>query len=83
MIWKPNINRTQVIKLKHVEKICILLNCTPNDLLVWKADVHIALPDNHSLKALERKPEEEDLYQTLRNLPFKELKNIAGMVRGK
>jgi DNA-binding Xre family transcriptional regulator len=69
------------MRLDHLEKICILLNCTPNDLLVWKAGAHSVLPENHALKALQPKPETYNLYQTLRDLPINELRTIAGLIR--
>lgn len=41
------------IQIAHLEAMCKLLNCTPNDLFIWqpgKADVNIK--DTHALKEL-------------------------------
>ncbi len=76
-------NKINSIHFGHLEKLCILLNCTPNDLLVWKANAHAILPDKHALTALRHQAEEGDLYQALRKLPLHELKNIAGLVHNK
>ncbi len=69
------------MRLDHLEKICIALNCTPNDLLVWKADANSTLSENHALKQLQHKPENDNLYQMLKNLPLHELKNLACLIR--
>ncbi len=68
------------MRFDHLEKLCNLLNCTPNDLLTWRPDANTPLPDSHALKQLQHKPEEENLYQTLKSLPLQELKNIAGLI---
>lgn len=28
----------KALSFKHMEKLCLLLHCTPNDLLLWTAD---------------------------------------------
>ncbi len=73
-------NKIRNIRFDHLEKICILLNCTPNDLMAWQENAHTILHNNHPLKQMQHKPEEDNLYHTLRGLPLQELKHIAGLV---
>ena len=68
------------MRLDHLEKVCILLNCTPNDLLVWKKDTDTSLSEKHALNTLRHEGEDDNLYETLGNIPFSELKNIAVLV---
>ena len=40
--------------LESFEKVCLALNCTPNDLLEWVPSKNANLSPNHSLNALKR-----------------------------
>jgi len=40
--------------LETVEKLCLSLNCTPNDLLEWTPSKDMAANSTHSLNALKR-----------------------------
>ena len=40
--------------LETVEKLCLALNCTPNDLLEWVPSKDMATNSAHSLNALKR-----------------------------
>lgn len=40
--------------LETVEKLCLSLNCTPNDLLEWVPSRDMAANTTHSLNALKR-----------------------------
>ena len=40
------------IKIEQISKLCVLLNCTPNELFEWYPDTQTVLPENHALKAL-------------------------------
>lgn len=43
------------IKLKDLEKLCEIFNCTPNDIFNWKPDIESKLAANHQLHKLEKK----------------------------
>ena len=40
--------------LESFEKLCLALNCTPNDLLEWVPSKNMNLSSTHSLNALKR-----------------------------
>jgi DNA-binding Xre family transcriptional regulator len=42
------------LALDSFEKVCLALNCTPNDLLEWVPSKNVNLSPNHSLNALKR-----------------------------
>lgn len=42
----------KVISFRHIEKLCNVFNCTPNDLLVVTDGTAAALPENSALRAL-------------------------------
>lgn len=47
-------NSYNFINLEHISTICKAINCTPNDILVWKEDKNQPLPEGHQLKTLKR-----------------------------
>lgn len=50
-----------------MEKICRLLNCTPNEVIVFQPDESDTLQPNHQLRKLEKKslPNANQLFQSL------------------
>jgi DNA-binding Xre family transcriptional regulator len=71
------------VKVAHIEKICRLLNCTPNDLFEWKHDAQDDLPAEHALKSLDK----EDLKPVnvralLKDIPVEKLPEIEGLLKG-
>ena len=42
------------IKPDHLERLCLLLNCTPNDLFDWREDGKTVVHDTHALRTLTR-----------------------------
>lgn len=74
------LNQTNyVFRLKHAEIICKILNCTPNNLLNWKADNEEKLPDSHELHKLKK--DNSDLHQTLKEMSIEQLNQIALLIK--
>jgi DNA-binding Xre family transcriptional regulator len=61
------------IKLRYIELLCINLNCEPSDLFMWSPDKNHPVAENHPLHNLSTASTTE----TLLNLPYKQLKEIA------
>ena len=40
--------------LESIEKLCLAINCTPNDLLEWVPSKNTNVSSNHSMNALRR-----------------------------
>ncbi len=71
-------SKTKVFKLEHVEKLCLLLKCEPNDLLVWYPDKNELIADDHPLTKLKHDESTAiDLKKTLLNMPYSELKSLS------
>ena len=62
-----NISRMRFthLRLEVVEKLCLILSCTPNDLLEWKPSANSSIPENHPLYALAPKnyPNVNDIFK--------------------
>src|SRR4051812_41222041 len=65
-------NRRSHLKMAYLEKLCLLLNCTPNDLMEWHAGENVQHIKQHPLNALVRN-EEAHLHTFLKNASLEEL----------
>lgn len=45
-------NKTKSISHCHLEKLCLLLRCTPNDLYVWQHPAHTGKDENQPVQFL-------------------------------
>ena len=71
---------TRVFRLDHIETICRILNCTPNDLLRWSPDNDNTIPESHSLTKLKREQNSYQLQESLKTLSFEQLNQIATLI---
>jgi len=65
---------------KSLTKLCLTLNCTPNDLLVFEEDPAQPLPPGHALKTLVRVAD-INLPEALRTLPPEKIEEIKNIIR--
>ncbi|MGQ1946993.1 helix-turn-helix domain-containing protein [Geofilum sp. OHC36d9] len=73
-------NKVRQLGLKELEKLCLLLRCTPNDFLVWTPDGDETIDSNHPLQSLRQAEKVFDLTRTLNSLPLKELDRIQAFI---
>lgn len=86
-ISRPTISRLlnndkSWVSYAHLEKICTLLNCTPNDLFEWKPSADANLPENHALYALRRSESGKSLKEFVKDLPLEEVEKLMSEPRG-
>ena len=62
----------------HLERLCLLLNCTPNDLFDWREDGKTVVHDTHALRTLTK--QKNDIQTTLRELPLDKLEKLGEML---
>ena len=71
-------SKTRVFRLDHIELLCEVLVCEPNDLLLWKPDNGKSIAPNNPLNKLIGNVESKtDLKNTIFNLPYQQLKEIS------
>lgn len=71
------------IKIEHIGKLCLLLNCTPNDLFEWENDGQNVLTENHALNAIVKEPvRESNIKQLLREIPLEKLGEAEALLKG-
>lgn len=68
-----------LVRTEYLEKICVLLNCTPNDLYEWKPDNKTVLPENHPIKTLQ-KPDFPQISEIIKDLPVEKLPEVQNLI---
>jgi len=72
--------KTVSFRLSHVDKLCSLLNCTPNDLLVWTPNANEKLADNHPIKRLKNQNTDLNWQDTIKTIPLDQLSEIVKII---
>ena len=68
---------TRSFRLDHIEDLCRVLVCEPNDLLAWKPDQNVQYAAHNPLEKLRIYGPEPTLNETLATMPFSELKKVT------
>lgn len=69
------------MNLKDVEALCVMLQCTPNDILEWIPDKKDTKAENHPLFSLRRMGTVSQLNQILNAVPLNKLIEIETMIK--
>ena len=69
-------NSVGYIRPKHLETLCVALNCTPNDLCTWLPDTKMPLAGHHALNSLVRTEPTPSLTELARDLPPEKLAQL-------
>lgn len=72
--------KVDVIRLDHIEKLCILLNCTPNDILEWLPQDLLDDTPNHPLQKIRKRDKKIEINKMLSNLSLDKLEEIEKML---
>ena len=65
------------INLYDLEKLCLALNCTPNDLFEWTPDKPEEDTDTTALGGLKTSSRQTNLSKIIKQLPLDKLNEIA------
>lgn len=73
--------RAAGIKFEHLERLCALLNCTPNDFFEWRTDAKTALAENHPLQTLKRAETVQKFTELLKDIPMEKMEKIETLLQ--
>ena len=73
-------NELRRVDLDVIEKLCLTLNCTPNDLFAWHPSDSQANPDAQALIKLKR-DQQQDVAKLLAALPLEKFDEVAGIIQ--
>ena len=70
----------QSIKNNHLELICELLNCEPNDLYEWNPSNKAESIESHPLKELQRTDSTQKFSEMMKTIPLERLDDVKNML---
>jgi DNA-binding Xre family transcriptional regulator len=73
-------NHVSGLSNEQLEKLCLVLRCTPNDLYGWEKPSDANIPPDHPLHKLMPKPESLDMVKKLQDLPLEKLEAIRKFI---
>ena len=73
--------RTDNIRIKALEKLCVALNCTPNDFFEWHDGGANDLPETHELNSLRRAQITKTFSEMIKNVPVDKLADVETFVQ--
>ena len=71
---------TRSFRLDHIELLCRILICEPNDLLLWTPNKDLQYSKDHPLFNLPQQDSLIDMKETMATLPYKKLKEITKQI---
>ena len=74
-------SKTVSFRLRNMDKLCSLLNCTPNDILVWTPNKNEKLADNHPLTKLKKSNADFNWQDTIKTIPLEQLQQLVGIIK--
>lgn len=74
-------NERSSIAYKHLEKLCLLLHCTPNDLFVWQKPKDTVISDSHPLHQLKPPAQSVSVTKKLQELPLDQLEQVKQFIK--
>jgi DNA-binding Xre family transcriptional regulator len=63
-------NNVTEVKTAHLEQLCRVLNCTPNDLYEWRPDAASSAIENHPLNELIRDNDALAISRLVKDIPI-------------
>ena len=75
-------SKVDSISFKHLEKICLLLNCTIEDLFAWINEDKTGIYKDHPLNKLKRGKSRGMITNKLKDLPLDKLEQVRTFLDG-
>lgn len=67
------LSKPKNIRMEHIEKLCLDLHCTPNDLMEWTPAEPKSMEENHPLRKLIRTDSTQTMREAILRLPPEKL----------
>jgi len=74
-------NRVSRLNLKEIERICIVLKCTPNDIMEWQPVSDNETIESHPLSELRKTVTDVDLVKTISSIPLGQVGRIEKLIK--
>lgn len=75
-------NRIKRLNLPTIERLCILLQCTPNDFMEWIPDKDTAgVSPDHPINRIKKTDKVVDIAKALSSVPLEKLGEIEALIK--
>lgn len=72
--------KTDSLTYASLEQLCLICNCTPNEVFVWQPDNEVAVPDDHPLQKLKAKDFVKNPVDRIKSLSLAKLEKLKGLL---
>jgi len=76
-------NKIARLNLSSIERLCLLLRCTPNDLMEWVPDKSSNVAADHPMHKIIKSEKIVDITKTLNSVPLERLGEIEELIKNK
>ncbi len=73
-------NKVDSISFRHLEQICLLLNCSIDDLFSWTNEDKTGMYKDHVFQKLKRGQRKGNITNSLKNLPLDKLNEVRNYI---
>jgi DNA-binding Xre family transcriptional regulator len=74
-------NKITTINYRSLEKLCVILNCTIDDLFTWKPDENLPEPEKLLLHKLTNRKSYRPIRAKLKNLSQEQLEQVGNFLQ--
>jgi DNA-binding Xre family transcriptional regulator len=74
-------NKVETLSYRHLEKLCVLFNCTIDDLFTWKPDPDTPEPEKLQLNKLTNRKSNAPIRAKLKNLSLDQLEQVGDFLQ--
>ena len=73
--------RVMRLNQREIERLCVLLHCTPNDFYEWEPDDAHQVSEDHPLYSIKKTDKVIELTKTLNAIPLDQLNEIERLIQ--
>ena len=83
--FSSKVKQNQIGRLnsRELERLCLCLKCTPNDLMEWKPDSDVVIDEEHPIYKLHRPEALTDMTRLLNSIPLEKVEEINQIIQQK
>lgn len=74
-------NRVTRLDPQMIERLCLALNCTPNDLMEWEPDEGAPVEEGYALNRIRINKKALNITKTLHSVPLDKLEKIEKLIQ--
>lgn len=75
-------NKVEHIRLDHIEKLCVLLHCTPNDIFEWGPNDLLDDHPDHPLQKIRTRDKKIEIGKMLSKVSMEKLEEVEKLLSG-